>query len=106
MLVCLSVEKTIRITFWAGSETFVNYTESTCGEKYVSEHGCCALPAKSLMVNAGEAFICDQSCMHQVFAPEQRWIVVLVRNTTETSYIALSQTNVEEWKRGFMLPVV
>ncbi len=105
-LLWLAVEKTIRITVWRGSETFIKYTESSCGEQYVAEHGRSSIPAKSIMVNPGEAFMCDPSCMHQVFAPEQRWIVVLVRRTNKTTYTALSQTNVEEWKRPFMLPVV
>lgn len=105
VLVLIAVDNTMRITLWTGSETFVKYTESTGGEQYVSEHGRCALASKSIMVNAGEAFVCDPSCAHQVFATKVRWILMLVRHATHTSACALSQTNVEAWKRAFLLPV-
>jgi hypothetical protein len=105
VLVLVAVDNTMRITLWTGSETFVKYTESTGGEQYVSEHGRCALASKSLMVNAGEAFVCDPSCAHQVFATKVRWILMLVRHAAHTSACALSQTNVEAWKRAFLLPV-
>jgi hypothetical protein len=105
VLVLIAVDNTMRITLWTGSETFVKYTESTGGEQYVSEHGRCALASKSIMVNAGEAFVCDPSCAHQVFATKLRWILMLVRHTTHTSACVLSQTNLEAWKRAFLLPV-
>ncbi len=95
----------MRITLWTRSESFVKYTESSIGEQYVSEHGREPRPAQSLMVNAGEVLVCDPSCTHHVFAPNVQWIILLVRHTTETIPCALTQTNVEPWKRSFLLPV-
>ena len=95
----------MRITIWPGSETFVKYTEARCGEQFVSDHGRNGIRPKSIMVNPGEVFMSDPSCVIQVYAPEHRWILVVVRNSSERGEAVLCEHRLESWKHPFLLSV-
>ena len=93
------------IKVWPGSETFVKYTEDGCGEQFVSEHGRNAIDPKCIMVNLREVFLCDPSCVLQVCAASQRWILVVVRNSAEGGHTVLGENKVEVWKHPFLVGV-
>ena len=101
----LSVERTARIKVWPGSETFVKYTEDGCGEQFVSDHGRKPIDPKCIMVNLREVFVCDPSCVLQVWAVRQRWISVVVRNSAQDGHTALGENKVEVWKHPFLIGV-